>query len=101
MEKSLVNSIFTDSGKDFNYAGTFRRMSELMTAKIAQQAVQIYHPDILINIPLNASGLFDFHKEKELEEIGRKKTEEALNTYELQNSLKRQIWKRLNLWRKN
>lgn len=100
-KKSLVDSIFTDSGKDFNYAGTFRRMSELMTAKIAQQAVQIYHPDILINIPLNASGLFDFHKEKELEEIGRKKTEEALNTYELQNSLKRQIWKRFNLWRKN
>lgn len=66
LEKSLVDSIFTDSGKDFNYAGTFRRMSELMTAKIAQQAVQIYHPDILINIPLNASGLLISTRKKNL-----------------------------------
>lgn len=100
-KKSLVDSIFTDSGNDFNYAGTFRRMSELMTAKIAQQAVQIYHPDVLVNIPLNASGLFDFHKEKELKELGRKNTADALNTYHLHLSLKKRIWKSLNLWKKN
>lgn len=100
-KKSLVDSIFTDTGNDFNYAGTFRRMSELMTAKIAQQATKITPPDILINIPLNASGLFDFHKEKELEELGRKKTIEALYSKHTNLSSKNRIKKLFNLWKRN
>lgn len=100
-KKSLVDSIFTDTGNDFNYAGTFRRMSELMTAKIAQQATKITPPDILINIPLNASGLFDFHKEKELEELGRKKTIEALYSKRTNLSSKNRIKKLFNLWKRN
>lgn len=100
-KKSLVDSIFTDTGNNFNYAGTFRRMSELMTAKIAQQATKITPPDILINIPLNASGLFDFHKEKELEELGRKKTIEALYSKRTNLSSKNRIKKLFNLWKRN
>lgn len=100
-KKSLVDSIFTDTGNDFNYAGTFRRMSELMTAKIAQQATKITPPDILINIPLNASGLFDFHKEKELEELGRKKTIKALYSKRTNLSSKNRIKKLFNLWKRN
>lgn len=100
-KKSLVDSIFTDTGNDFNYAGTFRRMSELMTAKIAQQATKITPPDILINIPLNASGLFDFHKEKELEELGRQKTIEALYSKRTNLSSKNRIKKLFNLWKRN
>lgn len=100
-KKSLVDSIFTDTGNDFNYAGTFRRMSELMTAKIAQQATKITPPDILINIPLNASGLFDFHKEKELEELGRKKTIEALYSKRTNLSSKNRIKKLFSLWKRN
>lgn len=100
-KKSIVDSIFTDTGNDFNYAGTFRRMSELMTAKIAQQTTKIYPPDILINIPLNASGLFDFHKERELVELGHIKTSEALLHHKQANWALMKIQALFNLLKKN
>lgn len=101
-KKNLVDSIFTDTGNDFNYAGTFRRMSELMNGKMAQQSARLYPPDITINIPLNAAGLFDFHLSKELNTLGRFRASRAIDRYEAYTStLSYKLRRSLNLWRKS
>lgn len=37
-----------------------------------------YSPDVTIEIPKNACGIFEFYRAKELIELGRRKAEKAL-----------------------
>ena len=92
----LKNKEFLKDVISQDSVGDVQKIFENKGLKLTEEEVNFLGD--IINEALNRMSNLS---EKELEEIGRKKTEEALNTYELQNSLKRQIWKRLNLWRKN
>ena len=65
-----------------NVVGFLNKTIYIMIHQLSQNAIDIYKPDVLINIPSKTCGIFDFHKSKELVEIGRDKAIEQLNLYE-------------------
>ena len=65
-----------------NVVGFLNKTIYIMMHKLSQNSIDIYKPDILIKIPSKTCGIFDFHKSKELIEIGRSKAIEQLNLYE-------------------
>ena len=52
----------------------------VMMSQLSKNAIKSYEPDILINIPYNICGFFDYHKTKELIEIGVNKTKKILDS---------------------
>tara|TARA_B100000902_G_C27248049_1_gene883680 strand:- start:107 stop:982 length:876 start_codon:yes stop_codon:yes gene_type:complete len=65
-----------------NVVGFLNKTIYIMIHQLSQNAIDIYKPDVLIKIPSKTCGIFDFHKSKELIEIGRGKAIEQLNLYE-------------------
>ena len=57
-----------------SYAYTTKRLTELIIEK--------YTPDILINVPRNVSSTFDFHRTKEISELGRLLMEKELEKFQ-------------------
>ena len=53
----------------------------LMISQISKLTLDIYPPDILIQISRHTCNMFDFHKAIELIEIGRETTRESLSLY--------------------
>jgi len=54
----------------------------VMMSQLSKNAIITYKPDVVINIPYNICGFFDYHKTKELIEIGTQKTKKALDLFE-------------------
>ena len=65
-----------------NMMGFLNKTVYIMMNQLSQNAIDIYKPDLVINIPYNTCGMFDFHKSKELIHIGRKKIKLALDFLE-------------------
>ncbi len=51
----------------------------VMMSQLSKNAINTYKPDVVINIPYNICGFFDYHKTKKLIEIGVNKTKKALD----------------------
>jgi len=64
------------------YLSLLNKVSSLMMIKMAEQAVQLARPDIVIHIPQNSAGSWDFHKAADLIELGRRAAIEALKKQE-------------------
>ena len=47
----------------------------------AFSAIELYKPDILINIPRSSAGTFDFHKSEELIRIGQLDTQKSIRDF--------------------
>ncbi len=60
------------------YISLLNTVSKLMIIKMAEQAAQLARPDLLITIPQNSAGSWDFHKASDLIELGRRATMEAM-----------------------
>lgn len=54
------------------------RSMDMMQNVIGRFRLAAYSPDLYIEIPANACGFHEFHRARELIEIGRRKTEELL-----------------------
>lgn len=54
----------------------------LMTGKIAQMNLEIYQPDLLINVSRDSAGTYDFYKSEEILENGRYAAQLALDDWE-------------------
>ena len=65
-----------------NMMGFLNKTVYIMMNQLSQNAIDIYKPDLVINIPYNTCGMFDFHKSKELIHIGREKIKLALDFLE-------------------
>jgi NTE family protein len=63
-------------------AGLLNKTIYIMLHQLSQNSIELYKPDILVKIPTKTCGIFDFHKSKELIEIGRKEIISELNLYE-------------------
>ncbi|WP_428240191.1 patatin-like phospholipase family protein [Gynuella sp.] len=57
------------------------RSIDIMQNTIAHAKMSIYKPDILIEIPRDACGFFDFHKAEEMIDIGYSMADTALNNW--------------------
>ena len=51
-------------------------------SQLSKNSIELHKPDILINIPYNVCGFFDYHKTSELIRFGVEKTKFALKNYE-------------------
>lgn len=57
-----------------------------MLHRMAELSLQLYKPDILINIPANIAGTFDFYKTDFLVEYGKQKAKKAIEEWKLKNN---------------
>lgn len=55
------------------------RSLETMQSVIARQHLAVYRPDLIVEIPRNAGIIHEFHRGRELIELGRKLTDRALS----------------------
>jgi len=51
----------------------------IMENTLAQAQLQVYSPDLVIEVPKNVCNFYEFHRARELIEIGRERTESALS----------------------
>jgi len=65
-------------GLDVNYISLVQRMCSLMIQQNAAQSVQLYKPDVLIDIPMNRFGSFEYDRVDKISALGRAKMRKAL-----------------------
>ncbi len=58
----------------------------IMESTLAQTQLKAYAPDIVIDIPKNACNFYEFHRARELIEIGRNRTETTLSRFFARNA---------------
>ena len=66
-------------GIDFNYISLIQRMCCLMIQQNAAQSVLLYKPDVLVDIPMNRFGSFEYDRVDKISALGRAKMRKALN----------------------
>ncbi|MBH70009.1 MAG: patatin [Flavobacteriales bacterium] len=82
MQKMLnyfSNNKKEDNGNVMNY---LNKTVYIMMSQLSKNSIELNKPDILINIPYNVCGFFDYHKTSELIRFGVEKTKLALKNYE-------------------
>ncbi len=63
------------------YISIINRVVGLMLQKNAANAIELNKPDIVIDIPINSAGTFEFYKAKELIQQGRDATRNSISEY--------------------
>lgn len=79
-----LQDMFNGSGPD-DETGFFDVISmsiDAMQSTIANYKLAGHSPDVLIELPKNICTIYEFERAAEMIEIGRKKAEEVLNSYE-------------------
>lgn len=69
-------------GLGMNTLDVMDRSLNLMQNTIRRYRLAGFPPDVLINIPLDACGTLDFHRARELVEVGRERASLALDAWE-------------------
>jgi len=65
-------------GYQFNYYTLLSKSASLMIQRISVLTMEMYPPDIRINIPVNSYGPFHFYKSDEIIKTGEMATRKAL-----------------------
>ena len=81
LQKYISDSILKKDKKSLGYIKLLELTTEAMVRKISDMMIDKYPPDLLVNIPADSAGLFDFDKAAELIELGRILTRKALGNY--------------------
>lgn len=84
--KNLLNKLGLDSSekiqdKDPSQLEILNRVIETMQESLTLYKIAGYTPDILIQIPVDSSKTYDFHKAETMIEIGRDLTKKALEKH--------------------
>ncbi len=74
---NILASLIPD-GLDVNYFSLTQRMCSLMIQQNAAQSILLYKPDVLINIPMNRFGSFEYDRVVKISALGRAKMRKAL-----------------------
>ncbi len=73
-----VSAPFSGQSRSLNYYHLLTFSSEIMMQHIAQLMCRIYPPDMLIEIPSDRFGIFEFYRAAEILESGRELMEQVL-----------------------
>jgi len=79
--KLLLKIIHTSDKKSLGYISLLSNISTVMLTRIARLSIDLHKPDIVINVPCDSAGTFEFYKAEELIALGKKLGEEAIVTY--------------------
>ena len=71
-----------ESDAGLNYLTMMRRTLLMMQQQTAALTAQLYRPDVLVDIPTNIAGAFEFDRVDDLSAIGREGMRRALDEYE-------------------
>jgi len=77
--KTLTTLISTGDKQSKGYYSLLNDTTSTMIHRIAEMSIEKYKPDLLINIPHNSAGTFEFYRAKELIEYGKEATRKALS----------------------
>jgi NTE family protein len=78
-----ISSIFPKNDKDkLGYFNLINKTTTLMVHQLSQMAIETGKPDILIKVPHESFGVFDFYKTSEIMELGREKAALELDIFE-------------------
>lgn len=64
---------------NYNYYNSLLQASHMMIRRISQLSVEIYKPDLLIEVPAAAYGVLEFYHSHEIIEMGRRAAITALD----------------------
>ncbi len=79
---SNISKLITSGDKkSLGYISLLNTASSAMVHKIAKYNIEKHQPDIVISIPHDTAGTFDFQKADELIEIGKEATSSAILEY--------------------
>jgi len=81
LKKALSKLISTGDKRSVGYYSLLNSTTSAMIHRIANMTIEKYKPDIVINIPCDSSGTFDFYRAEELIELGEKVATEAVRNY--------------------
>lgn len=75
----------TENKESLGFFDLVTNSSSMMLAQISKLTLELYPPDILVNISNESCDTYDFYKANEMIEIGRKATAECLALFEKTN----------------
>lgn len=81
IKKRFIAFIPKSNDQNHGYISIISRVVSLMIHKNAINAIELNKPDIIIEIPMNSAGTFDFYKAKELIQKGRTATKKGICEY--------------------
>ncbi len=79
--QNFLHTIQNKSSISYNYASILSKVTTMMLQVNAFSAIELYKPDIVINIPRSSAGTFDFHKSEELIRIGQLATQKSIRDF--------------------
>jgi len=78
-----INAFIPKHEKDkLGYFNLMNKTTSLMVHQLTRQSIKQYKPDVLINIPHQAFGTFDFYKTAEIIKMGEELTRKTLDDFE-------------------
>lgn len=78
-----INSYIPKNEKDkLGYYNLINKTSSLMVHQLSAMSIERGKPDVLINFPREAFGVFDFYKAADIIKLGTEKAKQALDAYE-------------------
>ncbi len=84
-QKKLTKLITLNNKDNVGYLNLIGDTTYLMLSQISKLTLEIYPPDLIIEISRHTCGTFDFYKAKELIELGKVAAIEGLNKLIIQN----------------
>jgi NTE family protein len=81
IKKKGFISTAKDSEKQLNYYTLIYKTAVMMMQQISKMSKEMYKPDIVIDIPINTYGAFQFYNADEIIELGKKAAQKALAAY--------------------
>ncbi|HOI02224.1 MAG TPA: patatin-like phospholipase family protein [Bacteroidales bacterium] len=79
--KTFSKLISTGNKKSIGYYTLLTTTSSVMIHKLAKLTIEKYKPEIVINIPFDSAGTFDFYKAEELIKLGEAEARKAILSY--------------------
>lgn len=74
----VLGRLFSES-IDLNYVTIGTRMFSLMLQQNAANSIQLYKPDVVVTVPMNRFGGFDYDKVERISRLGQTKMRKALD----------------------
>lgn len=81
LKEKGFNLLANDKRESLNYYTLLTQSSNLMIQQISNLTIKMYQPDILVRVPLDSIGSFQYYKSKKIIELGELAARNALLEY--------------------
>lgn len=79
IQDAIKNITPKNKADKVGYYNLLNKTTSIMVQKVSELTLEKYKPDILIEMPRDAFGTYEFYKSKEIIELGVDETKKALN----------------------